>query len=569
MTTDEGKLRRRIRTARGEEPADLLFVNARVVNVFNGEIENAAVAVRDGVIAGVGDYSAAAVTIDLEGRYLLPGFIDGHTHIESSMLDISEYARAVTARGTTGLVTDLHELVNVAGIDGIRYILEVSQQLPLDVNVMAPSCVPATHLETSGATLDADKVAEVLGMPGVIGLGEMMNYPGVLFGDEQVLRKLAAATDKVIDGHAPGVTGSDLDAYVAAGIGSDHESTRLAEARKKLARGLHIMIREGSTEKNLEELLPLITAETSRRCMFVVDDRSCADLKRDGDMDAIVRKAIRLGLAPVTAIQLATLNPAEYFGLKQVGAIAPGYRANLLVTDDLHTFDIKQVFFEGQLIACDGQALFKTKNKAPKSLRSSMQVKAFDRASLELQSEDAPVPVIGLVPGQIITRYLKEDVTAVPDTSRDILKMVVVERHHSSGNIGIGLVNGFGMTSGALASTVAHDSHNIICVGTSDDDIQAAVQEVIRMGGGLAVIQDGKVLASLPLPIAGLMSDRPLDEVVAGFERLESVAVRTGVKVPAPFAMLSFMALPVIPELKLTDLGLVDVGAFKLIGKQV
>lgn len=569
MTTDEGKLRRRIRTARGEEPADLLFINARVVNVFNGEIENAAVAVCDGVIAGVGDYSAAAVTIDLEGRYLLPGFIDGHTHIESSMLDISEYARAVTARGTTGLVTDLHELVNVAGIDGIRYILEVSQQLPLDVNVMAPSCVPATHLETSGATLDADKVAEVLGMPGVIGLGEMMNYPGVLFGDEQVLRKLAAATGKVIDGHAPGVTGSDLNAYVAAGIGSDHESTRLAEAREKLARGLHIMIREGSTEKNLEELLPLITAETSRRCMFVVDDRSCADLKRDGDMDAIVRKAIRLGLGPATAIQLATLNPAEYFGLKQVGAIAPGYRANLLVTDDLHTFDIKQVFFEGQLIASDGQALFKAKYQTPKSLQSSMQVKAFDRASLELQSEDAPVPVIGLVPGQIITRYLKEDVTAVPDTSRDILKMVVVERHHSSGNIGIGLVNGFGMTSGALASTIAHDSHNIICVGTSDDDIQAAVQEVIRMGGGLSVIQEGKVLASLPLPIAGLMSDRPLDEVVAGFERLESVAVRTGVRVPAPFAMLSFMALPVIPELKLTDLGLVDVGAFKLIGKQV
>jgi adenine deaminase len=397
----------------------------------------------------------------------------------------------------------------------------------------------------------------------------MMNFPGVLFGDSQVLGKVTAAANKIIDGHAPGVTGFDLNAYAGAGIGSDHESTRLAEASEKLARGLHIMIREGSTEKNLEELLPLVTAQTSRRCMFVVDDRSCADLKRDGDMDAIVRKAIRLGLDPVTAIQLATLNPAEYFGFKQVGAIAPGYRANLLVTDDLLVLDIKKVFFNGRLIANDGQALFEVTPKAPEALRRSMQVKPFDRKSLEPDLGDGPAPVIGLVPGQIVTRYLKEEITAIPDLNLDILKMVVVERHHGTGNIGIGLVKGFGLSGGALASSVAHDSHNIICVGTSDEEIQAAVQEVIRMGGGLTVVRDGKILASLALPIAGLMSDRPLDEVVAGFEHLEAAALRTGVSAPAPFAALSFLALPVIPELKLTDLGLVDVGAFALIGKQV
>jgi adenine deaminase len=569
MSVNVEKLNRRIKVARREAPADLLLQNARVVNVFNGEIENASVAICDGIIAGVGEYDAAAEIIDLEGRFLLPGFIDGHTHIESSMLDIGEYARAVTARGTTGLVTDLHELVNVTGIEGIRYILEASRHLPLDIKVMAPSCVPATHLESSGAVLDVDSVTDVLKMPGVIGLGEMMNFPGVLFGDSQVLGKVTAAANKIIDGHAPGVTGFDLNAYAGAGIGSDHESTRLAEASEKLARGLHIMIREGSTEKNLEELLPLVTAQTSRRCMFVVDDRSCADLKRDGDMDAIVRKAIRLGLDPVTAIQLATLNPAEYFGFKQVGAIAPGYRANLLVTDDLLVLDIKKVFFNGRLIANDGQALFEVTPKAPEALRRSMQVKPFDRKSLEPDLGDGPAPVIGLVPGQIVTRYLKEEITAIPDLNLDILKMVVVERHHGTGNIGIGLVKGFGLSGGALASSVAHDSHNIICVGTSDEEIQAAVQEVIRMGGGLTVVRDGKILASLALPIAGLMSDRPLDEVVAGFEHLEAAALRTGVSAPAPFAALSFLALPVIPELKLTDLGLVDVGAFALIGKQV
>jgi adenine deaminase len=549
------------------ESADLLLTNARVVNVFNGEIEEAAVAICDGVIAGVGDYTEAAETVNLAGKYLLPGFIDGHTHIESSMLDIGQYARAVVARGTTGIVTDLHELANVTGIEGISYIIEASRDLPLDVNVMAPSCVPATHLETSGAGLDAGAVARVLSLSGVIGLGEMMNFPGVLFGDEQVLTKLSFAAGRVKDGHAPGVTGRDLNAYAAAGIGSDHESTRLAEAREKLARGLHIMIREGSTEKNLEELLPLVNERTAHRCFFVVDDRSCSDLQRDGDMDAIVRKAVRLGMDPVTAVRLATLNPALYFGLKQTGAVAPGYRANLAVVDDLESFAVREVYFEGRLVARDRRALFEPGITAPEALRRSMRVKPFGEDALAVNTS-TETPVIGLVPGQIVTRYLKENITQVPDLARDIIKIAVVERHHGTGNIGVGLVQGFGLKEGALASSVAHDSHNIICVGASDADMTAAVQAVADMGGGLAVVTGGRVTASLALPVAGLMSDRPLEEVVADFELLEAAAVRTGTGLKAPFAALSFLALPVIPELKLTDLGLVDVGAFKIIGKQ-
>ncbi|AKG53738.1 adenine deaminase [Dehalogenimonas sp. WBC-2] len=562
------QVRRRIRVARGEEPADLLFRNGRVVNVFNGEIEEIAVAVCDGVIAGVGDYDRAVEVIDLGGKYLIPGLIDGHTHIESSMLDIAQYARAVVARGTTGVVTDLHELVNVTGTNGIDYILDSVKKLPLDLHVMAPSCVPATHLETSGAMLDAKSVAQVLGKPGVIGLGEMMNFPGVLFGVGEVLNKIESTLSGIVDGHAPGLREKDLNAYISAGIGSDHESTKIDEAKEKLARGMHIMIREGSTEKNLEELLPLVTPEVSRRCMFVVDDRSCADLKRDGDMDAIVRKAIRLGLNPVIAIQMATINAAEYFGLGHTGAIAPGFQANLVVVNSLEKFDIKHVYFDGKLVAKDGESLFQTENKAPDELHRTMNVKPFTVADLKMEPAEGPTPVIEIVPGQIVTRYLKEQVNSIPDIGKDTLKLIVVERHHATGNIGKGLVRGFGIREGALASSVAHDSHNIIAIGASDEDIYLAVHEVIRMGGGLAVVNGEKVLASLPLPIAGLMSDQPLDEVVAGFENLEAHARATGVKLQAPFAALSFLALPVIPELKLTDLGLVDVAAFKIIGKQ-
>jgi adenine deaminase len=560
-----------INVARGQKPADLILANARIVNVFNGEIEQGNIAIYAGRIAGIGDYSLALETLDLKGQYVLPGLIDGHTHIESSLLDITEYARAVIPHGTLGVVTDLHEITNVCGIAGIDYILKASRRLPFEFFVMAPSCVPATHLETSGASFDAVAIRRLLKRTGVIGLGEMMNYPGVLFGDANVLAKIDAASDMPVDGHSPGLNGLDLNAYISCGISSDHECVALAEAREKLARGMYIMIREGSSEKNMEALLPLVTDKTYKRCLFVVDDRSCTDILHDGDIDAVVRKAIKLGLEPVRAIQLATINTAERFGLKNIGAIAPGYLANLIVMPDLKRFEAKIVLHRGNVVACEGKPLFKTGTVGRQGVNQSVNVKPFSLNDLKLKAGDAPFPVIEVIPGQIITRRL--DMRAltdrngfvIPDVERDLLKAVVVERHSASGNTGKGLVKGFGLKSGAIASSVAHDSHNIVAVGTNDEDLRAAIEEIISMQGGLAVVENGRVLASLPLPVAGLMSDRPLGEVVDNFSIVEETAKKLGCTIAAPFATLSFIALPVIPELRLTDLGLVDVNAFKII----
>ncbi len=559
-----------ISVARGESPADLLLTNISVVNVFTGEIEAGNVAIYGDRIAGVGDYHQAKQVINLEGKYLAPGLINGHTHIESSMLDIAQYARAVVPRGTLAVVTDLHELANVCGIDGIRYILSSARRLPLELFLMAPSCVPATHLETSGACLEASELKKVLGWRGVIGLGEMMNFPGVIGGDSNVLNKIKLAKGRIIDGHAPGVSGKELSAYIAAGVYSDHESVSLEEAREKLRQGMYIMIREGSSEKNLEALLPLVTDKTYKRCLFVVDDRSCADLLRDGDMDAVVRKAIRLGLEPVRAIQLATINPAEYFELKGFGAIAPGYIANLIVVNSLSDFHIDMAFYHGKLVAEQGKALFKLGRYSGKKPVETINIKPFTVEDLRLVAKGETKPVIEVVPGQIITKKRLEKVKVVdgvivPDTDRDILKLVVVERHRATGNIGLGLVKGFGLKRGALVSSIAHDSHNIIAVGVDDGDIIIGIKEIERLQGGLAVVANSMVLASLALPIGGLMSDQPLEAVVTKLEELKTLAMELGTKLPSPFATLSFLALPVIPEIRLTDLGLVDVNAFKLI----
>ena len=501
-------------------------------------------------------------------RYLAPGLINGHTHIESSMLDIGQYARAVVPRGTLAVITDLHEIANVCGLDGIRYVLGYARRLPLDLFLMAPSCVPATNLETSGASLDPEAIRRLLRWKGCIGLGEVMNFPAVLGGDEDVLRKINLARGKVIDGHAPSVSGKDLNAYIVAGILSDHESTSLEEAREKLRRGMYIMIREGSSEKNLDALLPLVTDKTYKRCLFVVDDRSCVDLLRDGDIDAVVRKAIKRGLDPVRAIQLATINPAEYFRLNRLGAIAPGYQANLIVIDDLSNLSIDMVFYRGRLVARQGKPLFPLYQAAGELI--DMNIKPFGIEALKLLASGETEPVIEIVPGQIITKKRVErvkvlDGAIVPDISRDILKLVVVERHRATGNIGLGLVMGFGLKTGALASSVAHDCHNIIAVGTDDRDIFVAVKEIERLQGGLVIAADGRILASLALPIAGLLSDEPLEVVVDKLEKLEQIAKDLGTTLKSPFSTLSFLALPVIPELRLTDLGLVDVNEFKLI----
>ncbi len=562
-------MRELIAVARGEAPADLVLKNAHIVNTFTGEIERANVAVHQDRIAGVGDYRQGKEVLDLEGAYLCPGLIDGHVHPESSYLHPAEYAMAVVPRGTTAVITDLHEIANVAGLEGLRFFLRWSKRLPLDLFLLAPSCVPATPLETAGARLGPQEIKRALGWKGVVGLGEVMDFPGVLAGDSQVLEKLSAARGKVLDGHAPGLSGKDLNAYIASGISSDHETTAYEEGQEKLRRGMWLMIREGSSEKNLEALLPLVTDNTYHRCLLVVDDRTCGDLLREGDMDAVVRRAIALGLDPVRAIALATLNPARRFGLEGYGAVAPGYIANLIAVRDLKEFQVDLVFHHGRLVAREGRALFSS--RPGRGLASTMKVRPFSVEDLKITASRAPLPVIQVIPGQILTRKahfpLKiEGGEIVPDLGRDILKAVVVERHRATGNIGLGLVRGFGLREGALASSVAHDSHNIVAVGANDADLYAALQEIIRLGGGLVVARDGKALASLPLPIAGLLSDLPLEEVAARLERLQALAREMGCPLPSPFATLSFIALPVIPELRLTDRGLVDVNAFRLIG---
>ena len=541
-----------------------------MVNVFTGEIESGNVAICGDRIAGVGDYQQAEQVLDLGGKYLAPGLINGHIHPESSMLDITQYARAVVPRGTLAIVTDLHEIANVSGLDGMRYVLNCARRLPLELFLMAPSCVPATHLETPGASLGPEDIHRVLRWKGVIGLGEVMNFPGVLGGDAGVLSKIDLARGKVVDGHAPGLGGKDLTAYIAAGIYSDHESVSLDEAREKLRQGMWVMIREGSSEKNLDALLPLVTDKTYKRCLFVVDDRSCADLLRDGDIDAVVRKAIHRGFDPVRAIQMATTNTAEYFKLDSLGAIAPGYLANLIVISDLSSLEIEMVFYRGRLVAKEGRPLFSRYQPSDKRLTSTINIKPFNKEALRLRASGETEPVIEIVSSQIITRKRLEKVkiaggVVMPDISRDILKLVVVERHRATGNIGLGLVKGFGLKRGAIASSIAHDSHNIVAVGTSDEDIFTAVKEIERLQGGLVVAAESKVLSSLALPIAGLLSDEPLEVVVSKLEKLEQLAKDLGTTLPSPFATLSFLALPVIPELRLTDLGLVDVNAFELV----
>jgi adenine deaminase len=563
-------LARLISVARGDAPADLLLKNAKIINTFVGIVEEGNVAIYGDRIAGIGNYQKAKKTIDLNGGYLAPGLIDGHTHIESSMLHPAQYARAVVPKGTSALVTDLHEITNVSGLEGIKFVMNWAQKLPLDMFFMAPSCVPATHMETSGAKIKTQDIKKILKMKNVIGLGEMMNFPGVIAGNKQVLSKITAAQGKIIDGHAPAVTNKHLNAYLAAGIQSDHESTTTEEGREKLRRGMYLMIREGSSEKNLDALLPLVNTKTFKRCFFVVDDCTCSDLLREGDIDAVVRKAIKSGLEPVRAIQLATINTAEYFRMYNRGGIAPGYIANLITITDLPKLEIDMVFYKGELVARGGNYLLPSPKTSNKELTNTFHIKPFGIEALKLTARRESLPVIEIIPGQIVTKKRIEQVkvkddTITPDLEGDILKLVVVERHKASGNISLGLVKGFGLKRGALASSIAHDSHNIVAVGTNDLDIFTAIKEIERLHGGLVVCVDGKILAALPLPVAGLLSPDPLEVVVKKFEKLGKTASGLGNIPPTPFAILSFVALPVIPELRLTDMGLVDVLEFKLI----
>jgi len=565
-------LKERIRIASGEGKADLLLKNGRVVDVFTGEIEKKDVAIFGGVIIGFGDYRAKEI-IDVKDDFLCPGLIDGHVHIESSMVTIPEFARAVLPNGTTTVIIDPHEIANVLGQEGIRFMAESARGIPLNVFVMIPSCVPATHMETSGATLKAVDLEPLLKEPWALGLAEMMNFPGVILRDPEVIKKIEMAKGKRIDGHAPSLTGKGLYAYLSAGIRSDHECTTLKEAKKKLKNGMWIMIREGTTARNLKDLLPLVTPKNSRRFFFVTDDRHPKELLEEGHINSMVKKAIKLGVDPILAIQMATLNAAEYFRLDDLGAIAPGYRADIVTFDHLGRFQMKKVFKDGTLVAEEGKIFphLKKTRLLPSTIKKiGLRIKPFQKDDLILRSDQPFVKVIQLIPDQIVTKkvvkkiLLREGV-AYPNIKEDILKIIVVERHRATGNIGIGFVQGFGLKKGAIGSTVAHDSHNLVIVGTNDLDILKTVEVIQGMGGGLAAVSDEKVLTSLPLPIAGLMAEVSVCEVKDRLDVLHDATKALGCKLPDPFMALSFLSLPVIPELKITDKGLVDVNQFKIV----
>jgi adenine deaminase len=557
-----------IAAARGDEPVDLLLKDARLVNVLSGEIHRTGIAIHEGQVVGLADEQKAQQVVDLKGRYVCPGLMDAHVHLESSMVQPAEFARAVVPRGTTAVVCDPHEIANVLGLDGVRYILKASEGLPLNVFVMAPSCVPATHMETSGAELTAADIEKLWDYERVIGLAEMMNYPGVVFRVPEVLAKIRVAGERPKDGHAPGLSGLDLNAYVSAGIRSDHECTELAEAREKLRRGMHILMREGSSARNLLDLLPLATAANSYRCHLCTDDRHPDTLLTEGHIDDLVRKAIAWGLDPVTAIQMATINTAEHYGLNNLGAVSPGYRADLLVLDDLETVRIAQVYAGGELVA-DGGSFLPSLAGSSVPVLPSVHVDPA-AVSFSIAAGDGPARVIGVVPEQIITENLSLQATThdghvLSDPARDLLKMAVIERHRGTGDVGLGLVKGMGLQRGAIASTVAHDAHNLVVIGATDEDMHAAVAAIVDMGGGQVVVSSGETLAACPLPIAGLMSDRPLKTVSDQVEALTDAAHGLGCGLSDPLMTMSFLALEVIPSLKLTDKGLVDVNKFELV----
>jgi adenine deaminase len=562
------RLQRRLRVAQGEDPAELVLTGGRVANVYTGEWQKTDVALCDGVIVGLGDYDGPRVPVT--DRYVLPGLIDGHLHLESTMLTPWELARALLPLGTTTVVADPHEIANVWGTVGLDYLLSSSAGLPVDFFFMLPSSVPATPLETSGARLEARDLEPYLHHPLVLGLAEVMNFPGLLDGDPNLLAKIALFPEGPLDGHAPMLSGQALNAYRLAGIGSDHECTGLAEAQEKLGLGFYLMVREGSLAKNLADLLPAVTSTSLRRTMLVTDDSHPEDLLRTGHLNHLLHQAVSRGLDPLSAVTMATLNPAEYFRLRDRGAVAPGLAGDLVVVEGLREFHIDKVLKNGKLVVDQGKLMAEPKAPRVPVPTSAMKVKELVLEAFSPPATGNVAKVIGMIPGQLLTekRLLMAPVREgrlATDPAHDILKLAVVERHHGTGHLGLGLVQGFGLLRGALASSVAHDSHNIVVVGVNEADMLQAVHHLVALGGGMTVVAGGQVVADLALPIAGLISPEPLEKVAKAYGTLKYAYQGLGGHLADPFMALSFLALPVIPALKLTDLGLVDVDRFQLV----
>lgn len=579
MGNDELSLKKRIAVAAKRVKADLVVKNGKIVNVFTGEIMEGDIAIVDGVIAGIGHYEGVE-TLDVEGRMIVPGFIDGHVHLESTMLSPTEFAKVLLQHGVTAVITDPHEIANVAGTTGIDYMLKGSGRLPLDIFVMLPSCVPSTSFESSGAILEESHLTPYYRHPQVLGLAEVMDYPSVLHTEPSMMKKLAAAQHKHIDGHASGVDREGLNIYPAAGIRTDHECITAEEAKDRLDLGMYLMIREGTACKNLDALLPAVTMRNSKRCLFVTDDKLLDDLIDEGSVDHIVRLAIKRGLDPITAIQMVTVNAAECFSLRNRGALAPGYIADFVVVDDLEQLPIHAVYKAGECVVRQGKLerqLFPepVSGSSGRSSLPKMNAKAVLLQDFQIPLSAELCNIIEIIPGQIVTHHRTETVELSggffqPSVSKDQMKLAVIERHHATGNIGLGIVKGFRLKKGAIATTVAHDSHNIVIVGASDEDMLAAYKQIIKNEGGLAVVSDQEVIASLPLPIAGLMSDQPYEAVYGSLNELNQALHTIGFDEDFdPFLTLSFLTLPVVPNLKLTDKGLFEFHSFRHIPVQV
>ncbi|AEB31160.1 adenine deaminase [Carnobacterium sp. 17-4] len=567
---ETGTLEKRIKVAAKKIPADLVVKNGTIVNVFTGEFMSGDIAITEGMIVGIGSYDGVE-TIDAQNKVIVPGFIDGHVHIESSLLTPKEFSKVVLQHGVTSVVTDPHEIANVAGVDGIQFMLEEAKKLPMDIYVMLSSCVPATAFENNGALLNAEQLEPFLSEPEVLGLAEVMDFFSVKNGDSVMMDKIAMVQEAngFIDGHAAGLTREELNIYLTAGIRTDHESIDAQEAKDRLDLGMYLMIREGTVAKDLTALLPAITAKNARRCLFVTDDKLIDDLLAEGSIDHIVRLAIQKGLDPITAIQMGTLNTAECFNLKHLGAIAPGYQADFLILDDLETVAIDQVYKKGVIISDQGKLnddLFKSnvEKKLIGADLAKINTQELTTAALAIPLADSLCNVIGIIPNSLVTNHLKENVTVkndcfVSSTENDQLKIAVIERHNGTNHVGLGIVKGFHLKKGAIATTVAHDSHNIVAVGTSDQEILKAVEQVIKTNGGLAVVAGQEVLASLALPVAGLMTELDYLVVDQNLKELNQAVATIGEELNFnPFLTLSFLTLPVIPKLKLTDLGLFD-----------